>query len=186
MDIGVPTAFICTHQSWRQVENNYLKFSGFAQEQFEGRLVRSPIHLQSELTESEMLEVARVHLPELDADYLKFLVAPIRACKGDHLSYIENISLIARRYAAQRRLSVPQLEDIKKAISDVLGCFQAPAIAASSEAENLPIPTRRNLTHKPREAAPVSRSLEAAPRRTTVPAGFHKASADLPEMAVTG
>lgn len=133
MDIGIPTAFICTYQSWRQVENNYLKFSGFAQEQFDGRLCFAPIHLPSELTEAEMLEVARVHLPELDSDYLQFLVAPIRACKGDHLSYIENIALIARRYAAQRRLSVPQLEDIKQAISDVLGCFQPSAISAPLE-----------------------------------------------------
>jgi hypothetical protein len=186
MDIGIPTAFICTHQSWRQVENNYLKFSGFAQEQFEGRLVRSPIHLQSELTEAEMLEVARVHLPELDADYLQYLVAPIRACKGDHLSYIENIALIARRYAAQRRLSVPQLEDLKKAISDVLGCFQAPATAAADDPENPPIPARRNLTHNPRTAAPAARAIETAPSRSTVPAGFRKASADLPELAVTG
>ena len=186
MDIGVPTAFICTHQSWRQVENNYLKFSGFAQEQFEGRLIRSPIHLQSELTEAEMLEVARVHLPELNVKYLQFLVRPIRTYKGDHLSYIENIALISRRYAAQRGLSVPQVDDIEKAISDVLGCFQAPAVVTPSEPANPQTPARRNLTPKPRAASPVSRSLEPAPRRSTVPAGFRKASADLPELAVTG
>jgi len=184
--IGVPTAFVCTSQNYRNIEKNYLRFSSYAYEQFEGRLCFAPIQLPSELSEAEMLEVARVHLPELDADYLQYLVAPIRACKGDHLSYIENIALISRRYAAKRGLSVPQLEDLKKAISDVLGCFQAPAIAVPTEPENPPIPARRNLTHKPSTVAAAARAIETAPSRSTVPAGFRKASADLPELAVPG
>jgi DNA transposition AAA+ family ATPase len=143
MDIGIPTAFICTARNWQHVEKNYLKFSTYAQEQFDGRLAFAPIHLPSELSEDEMLDVARVHLPELDVDYLKFLVAPIRACKGDHLSYIENISLISRRYASQRGHSTPQLEDIKKALSDVLGCFLAPGKQAP--AKSVP-DTRTDLT----------------------------------------
>ncbi|MFZ4777166.1 MAG: AAA family ATPase [Terrimicrobiaceae bacterium] len=185
MDIGIPTAFIATIQSWRHVEQNYLKFSGFAQEQFEGRLILSPIHLPSELSEAEMLEVARVHLPELDSDYLMFLVAPIRACKGDHLSYIENIALISRRYASQRGISVPQLEDLKKAISDVLGCFQAPEQANPAIREVSPAPARRSASHRPRQISPLSPSFDTPARRENVPAGFRQDSADLPELAVT-
>jgi len=160
MDTGIPTAFIATIQSWRQVENNYLKFSGYAQEQFEGRLVRAPIHLKSELTETEMLEVARIHLPELDDDYLQYLVAPIRACKGDHLSYIENIALVARRYAAQRKLSVPQIEDLKNAISDVLGCFQSPTDATDDESIQAKAPARRSSTPKAKASKPSGRRTQ--------------------------
>ena len=183
--IGVPTAFVCTLQNYRNIEKNYLKFSSYAYEQFEGRLCFAPIQLPSELSEAEMLEVARVHLPELDSDYLMFLVAPIRACKGDHLSYIENIALISRRYAAQRGISVPQLGDLKKAISDVLGCFQAPEQANSAAREVFPAPARRTDGQRPRQIAPAATSFDTPARRENVQAGFRLDSADLPELAVT-
>lgn len=153
MDNGIPTAFICTHQNWRSVEKNFLKLSAYSNEQFEGRLLRSPIHLPSELSESEMIDVARIHLPELEEGFLKLIVTPIRACKGEQLSYIENIALISRRYATQRGLSVPRLDDIEKAINDVLACFISPGsgnLEESHESKSqIPAVKRENLVHQP-------------------------------------
>ena len=182
MDNGIPTAFICTHQSWKSVEKNFLKLSAYSNEQFEGRLLRSPIHLPSELSEDEMLAVAAKHLPELDEDFLKLIVKPIRACKGEQLSYIENIALISRRYATQRGLSVPRLADIENAINDVLSCFISPGNANPIPTQNAApqIPDRKrqkpdgssispdqgNFPHRNRSISPVVQSA----RRTDTPA----------------
>lgn len=123
MDNNIPTAFICTHQNWKSVEKNFLKISNYSNEQWAERLILQPIRLSDSLTESEMIEVARIHLPELDTDYLKAIVHPVRVYHGDHLSSIENIALLARSHASERGSAVPRLEDLEKAMHDVLGCF---------------------------------------------------------------
>lgn len=178
MDAGIPTAFICTHQSWKHVEQGFLKFSSYSNEQFEGRLLRSPIHLPTTLTEDEMIAVARIHLPELDTDYLKMIVTPIRLCKGDHLSYIENIALISRRYASQRGLSVPRLADIEKARNDVLPCFTAPQEADASDSGETA--TKESAQKRRRTNRPAATGVTEfrGPRRSTSPAGFSARTAD--------
>lgn len=181
MDAGIPTAFICTHQSWKHVEQGFLKFSSYTTEQFEGRLLRSPIHLASELTEDEMLDVARIHLPELSTDHLRIIVTPIRTCKGDHLSYIENIALIARRNAAQRGLSVPKLADIEKATGDVLACFKPDAKPTVSE----PVERRPAVSQSNAPAPGLSRRRSGGilpHRRETSPTAFLTDDADLSEL----
>jgi len=50
MDLGLPTAFVYTPQSWKRVEKNYLKATGYTIEQFEGRLLRSAVVLPDELS----------------------------------------------------------------------------------------------------------------------------------------
>ena len=133
MDNGIATSFICTHQNWKSVEKNFLRISTCSNEQFEGRLILKPIHLADSLTEAEMIEVARIHLPDLDADYLKAIVGPVRVYQGDHLSSIENIALLARNYAGERGHTVPRLDDLEKAMNDVLGCFSDKAADLSLE-----------------------------------------------------
>lgn len=181
MDAGIPTAFICTHQSWKHVEQGFLKFSSYTTEQFEGRLLRSPIRLASELTEDEMLDVARIHLPELSTDHLRIIVTPIRTCKGDHLSYIENIALIARRNASQRGLSAPRLADIEKATNDVLACFKPAPLPTASEPAK-----RRPAVTPPRAATPSPASRRPSemltPRRETSPTSLSPDDADLSEL----
>jgi hypothetical protein len=132
MDNGIPTAFLLTPQNWKGIEKNFLKLSAYTNEQFEGRLLRSPIHLPSDLSEEEMIAVTAKHLPELEEGFLKLIVTHIRISKGDQLSYIENIALISRRYATQRGLAVPRLDDIEKAMHDVLECFIPPEIGNST------------------------------------------------------
>jgi len=186
MDNGIPTAFICTNQNWKSVEKNFLKLSAYSNEQFEGRLLRSPIRLPSEITEEEMIAVAAKHLPELEEDFLKLIVKPIRACKGEQLSYIENIALISRRYATQRGLSVPRLDDIEKAINDVLACFISPENSNSLGVQEteLQIPTvkRRKLPgrsassdlgefpHPRRSIAPMIQSVKRSGSADLLPA----------------
>ena len=123
MDNRIPVAFLCTHQNWKSVEKNFLKISSYSNEQWAGRLLFQPIHLSDSLTEEEMIEVARIHLPELDTDYLRAIVGPVRVFHGDHLSSIENIALLARSYAKERGQTIPRLNDLEKAMHAVLGCF---------------------------------------------------------------
>lgn len=160
MDIGVPTAFICTHQNWKHVQKNFLKVSAYSTEQFEGRLLRSPLHLAAELSEAEMIEVARIHLPELDDDYLTVIVRPIRSFNGgDHLSSIANIAVIARSYAKSDGRSVPTLRDVERATDDVLGCADTPP-PTTPDLQATPAPTRKKASE------PIT------PIRGTRPTGF--------------
>jgi hypothetical protein len=68
MDLGLPTAFIYTPQSWKRMEKNYLRATSYTIEQFEGRLLRRAVVLPDELPRQEMIEVARIHFPELSDD----------------------------------------------------------------------------------------------------------------------
>ena len=147
MDNGISTAFICTHQNWKSVEKNFLRISTYSNEQFEGRLLLKPIHLSDSLTEEEMIEVARIHLPELATSYLKCLVEGVRVYQGDQLSSIENIALLARNHAGERGQTVPRVDDLEKALGEVLGCFsdKTPQAAPSSLPPPAPSARKRSL-----------------------------------------
>ncbi len=151
MDNEIPTAFLCTLQNWRHVEKSYLKFSAYSNEQFEGRLITNIIRLPDTLPEAEMIEVARVHMPWLDSEDLRYAVTGVRAFKGDHLSCIESIALTARHYASQDGRTSPVQSDLTKALVSVLGC---PTGTQSSTVEQ---------PAKPRETKPAgTRKTNAA------------------------
>lgn len=173
MDIGIPTAFICTQQNWKHVQKSFLKASAYSIEQFEGRLLRSPVHLAAELSEAEMIEVARIHLPELDDDYLTVIVLKIRSFNtGDHLSSIDNIAVIAREYARASGRSVPTLNDVEQATDDVLGCnaVQPRADLEAAEPKKLESPApvgRRIPAVKPTDRSIRPAGFDATPARRT-------------------
>lgn len=173
MDIGIPTAFICTQQNWKHVQKSFLKASAYSIEQFEGRLLRSPVHLAAELSEAEMIEVARIHLPELDDDYLTVIVLKIRSFNtGDHLSSIDNIAIIARKYAGAAGRSVPTLNDVEQATDDVLGCnaVQARPDLEAAESKKLESPApavRRIPAVKPTDRSIRPSNFAAKPARRT-------------------
>lgn len=173
MDIGVPTAFVCTHQNWKDVEKNFLKVTGYAMEQFEGRLLRPPIHLANELTEAEMIEVARVHLPELHELYLRRAVLQMRPLVGgDLLSSIENVAIIARSYAKERGAAAPCLDDVIKAIEDALACatHQAKTLDLDPDAPAAKT-SRRDVSPRPDTGSRNVRPAGFGDRASRVPAG---------------
>ena len=120
MDVPCATAFICTPQSWKRVEKNYLKVTGYTIEQFEGRLLRSAVILPDELLREEMIAVARIHFPDLSDDHLDYIVSHVRAFQGSVLSCIENIARLSRIYAEESGRKSLKLSDIKQAISDCI------------------------------------------------------------------
>ena len=164
MDNRIPTAFICTHQNWKSVEKNFLKISSYSNEQWAGRLILQPIHLSDSLTEEEMIEVARIHLPELDTDYLRAIVGPVRFFHGDHLSSIENIALLARSYAKERGQAIPRLNDLEKAMHAVLGCFSEDAADGTPDRRENQHPSDPGRAVKPvAYARPLSSDNEPDP-----------------------
>ncbi len=127
MDIPLATAFICTPQSWKRVEKNYLKVTGYTIEQFEGRLLRSAVVLPEELPRDEMIAVARIHFPGLSVDHLEWIVRQVRAFQGSVLSCIENIARLSRIHAEEGGRASLKLDDIKLAISECLPSRPLPA-----------------------------------------------------------
>lgn len=120
MDMPRATAFICTPQSWKRVEKNYLKATGYTIEQFDGRLFRRVVVLPEELPRAEMIAVARIHFPDLSENHLEWIVRHVQAFQGSVLSCIENIAMLSRIYAEEDGRTLLKLADIKQAISDCL------------------------------------------------------------------
>ena len=63
MDQDVPAVFVCTPQSYLPAKKRFLKATGFAMEQFDERILKT-VHLPEELSEADLLAVARVHFPK--------------------------------------------------------------------------------------------------------------------------
>ena len=144
MDMPRATAFVCTPQSWKRVEKNYLKVTGYTIEQFEGRLLRSAVVLPEELPREEMIAVARIHFPDLSENHLEWIVRHVRAFQGSVLSCIENIAMLSRIFADEDGRTSLKLADIKQAISDCL-------------------PTRTPAAPTPEESAPLGSGDTIAP-----------------------
>jgi len=142
MDMPRATAFVCTPQSWKRVEKNYLKVTGYTIEQFEGRLLRSAVVLPEELPRDEMIAVARIHFPDLSESHLEWIVRHVRAFQGSVLSCIENIARLSRIYAEEDGRTSLKLADIKQAISDCL-------------------PSRASAAQIPEDAAPLASDTRA-------------------------
>jgi len=153
MDMPSATAFICTPQSWKRVEKNYLKATGYTIEQFEGRLLRSAVVLPEELPRDEMIAVARIHFPDLSETHLEWIVRHVRAFQGSVLSCIENIARLSRIYAEEDGRATLKLTDIKQAISD---CLPERAPAAQMPEESAPLESGDALAQIVDGAAPVA------------------------------
>ncbi|HEY5705329.1 MAG TPA: AAA family ATPase [Terrimicrobiaceae bacterium] len=162
MDLGLPTAFIYTPQSWKRVEKNYLKATGYTIEQFEGRLLRSEVVLPDELPRNEMIEVARIHFPELSNEHLDYIVRALRGILGSVLSSIENVSRLSRIYATESGHLTPRVSDIKRALLDVV---------PGTEPDSAPVPVVECKT-------PSRRSAVAGATRLVAPSSGNRLSVE--------
>lgn len=172
MDQGIAAVFVCTPQSYLPAKKRFVKTTGFAMEQFDERILKT-VHLPEELSEDDLLGVARIHFADLSDEYLHFVVDKALATERNYVSDIEKIATLAKDNARENGRKLPILADIKAAIADVLPTPATPAQSAPSA------PSERSL--KPigkRVATPLQsprRSLPMLPqtRRETRPLATH-------------
>jgi hypothetical protein len=125
MDQDVPAVFICTPQSYLPAKRRFLKATGFAMEQFDERILKT-VHLPEELSEADLLAVARIHFPDLAEEYLHFVVETALATERNYVSDIEKIATLAKDNAREEGRERPLLCDIEAAIADVLPTTKLP------------------------------------------------------------
>jgi hypothetical protein len=118
MDQDISTVFVCTPQSYLPAKRRFVKTTGFAMEQFDERIIIRT--LPEELGEDDLLAVARIHFPELAADYLRYVVDKVLATERNFVSDIEKIATLAKDNAREQGRNLLTLADIEAAMEDVL------------------------------------------------------------------
>lgn len=119
VDRDLAAVFVCTPQSYLPAKMRFVKTTGFAVEQFDERILKT-VHLPNELSEPDLLAVARIHLQELPDDYLSLVVKAALATERNYVSDISKIATLAKDNAREEGRERPLLHDIEAAIADVL------------------------------------------------------------------
>ncbi|MEQ1853274.1 MAG: AAA family ATPase [Chthoniobacteraceae bacterium] len=151
MDREIPCAFVWTPQTHRDARNRFLKATNFAIEQFDGRILRT-VNLPAEIPREDHLAIARIHFRELPKDrrevFSQLIVGNVTALERNYCSDVSNIAALTYSNAADAGRAIPNLEDIKAAIADVLPTATAlpgPAPARSRKCSASPAPLRTSL-----------------------------------------
>lgn len=116
VDQGQPFAIVATPQSFRTDVNRFVRKTGYAMEQFLGRMLT--IALPTDLSNEDLIGVARVHFPDLDNDYLGYIAAHARLSE----SYLKTVELVAKRarHFANRDNRVVRRSDLDRAFREVI------------------------------------------------------------------
>jgi hypothetical protein len=125
MDQDIPAVFVCTPQSYLPAKRRFITATGFAMEQFDERILKT-VQLPEELSEADLLAVARIHFPQLAYEYLHFVVNKALATERNFVSDIEKIATLAKDNAREQDRKQPTLADIEAAMADVLPFAPAP------------------------------------------------------------
>jgi hypothetical protein len=160
MDEGLAAVFICTPQSYLPAKRRFVKATGFPMEQFDERILPT-VYLPAELSEDDLLAVARIHFDDLAEDYLSVVVGAALATERNYISDIKKIAVLAKDGAREEGRDRPLLCDIEAAISVVLSTAPArPAAAAPMATMRIatPISAPCNRPAEPVQAAGVSPS----------------------------
>jgi len=139
LDTGVPVVFIFTPQSYRSTKSKFVKATGFAIEQFEGRILKHT--LPSEVAPEDLLSIARIHFPGVAANCIEWTVSMLAATERNYVSDVSNVATLAFFNAELAGRSIPKLADIKAAIADVLPSAD-PAPPAIERPARTPDPRR--------------------------------------------
>jgi hypothetical protein len=167
MDQDVPAVFVCTPQSYLPAKKRFLKVTGFAMEQFDERILKT-VHLPAELSESDLLAVARIHFTDLSDLYLQFVVDAALASERNYVSDIEKIATLAKDNAREHARNIPTLADIKAAISDAEVLPTRPPTASTVPFQPS-IPVSRKSAAKPMHASRTPSATLQLNRRETRP-----------------
>lgn len=161
MDFEIPCAFVWTPQTHRDARSRFLKATNFAIEQFDGRILKT-VRLPEQIPHEDLLAIARIHFRDLPETHCEYIVCSAGATERNYCSDVSNIAALAYSYAKDAGRAVPNLADIKLAISEVLPSPSvAPAPAASIAAAPVPVSNRaaRHMqSHRSDAALPVSRN----------------------------
>jgi len=102
---------VATPQTFERATAKFVKKTGFAMEQFFGR-VWGTIQLPDELPREDLIAVARIHFPEVSAEQIE-LVADLAELSENYLQTVDAVAKRARyiaRREGHRRITVSDLE----------------------------------------------------------------------------
>jgi hypothetical protein len=141
MDRKIPVVFVCTPQSYLPAKKRFVNATGFAMEQFDERILKT-VELPKELSESDLLAVAKIHFPNQRAEYLQYVVDQVILTERNFVSDIGKIALLAKDNAGEAGRKTPNLADVDSAMADVLPTVRstprAMAGAAAAEPKHRP------------------------------------------------
>jgi hypothetical protein len=125
MDRQISVVFVCTPQSYLPAKKRFVNATGFAMEQFDERILKT-VELPRELSEQDLLAVARIHFSNLREEYLKFVVDQVISTERNFVSDIRKIAVLAYDNAQEAGHKVPMLADIEAAMAEVLPTTRGP------------------------------------------------------------
>lgn len=164
MDRKTPAVFVYTPQTNQPAKKRFVKATGYTMEQFDERILMT-VNLPNELSESDLIAVARIHFPELQELHLKYVVNKALATERNYISDIEKIATLAKYKAKTNGRAVPLLEDINAAIANVLPVGSSPSLRSAPVAAPgalIAQPAMRRNATSPRRARS---DVEAVPGR---------------------
>ncbi|MGZ4964741.1 MAG: hypothetical protein ACXWC8_19465, partial [Limisphaerales bacterium] len=132
-----------TPQAWKQVTDSFVRTTRYAMEQFAGRPLMKKV-LPKELSKADLTAVAKIHFPDLDRDFLDWIVETARASEG----YIATMEAIARRVRYNAKASGKSritFADIEHAAGEVAPELVAPAVVADAPKKPKEAPVKRVL-----------------------------------------
>ncbi|MGZ5568522.1 MAG: ATP-binding protein, partial [Limisphaerales bacterium] len=142
-DKRIPVALCYTPQAWKQVTDSFVRTTRYAMEQFAGRPLMKKV-LPKELSKADLTAVAKIHFPDLDRDFLDWIVETARASEG----YIATMEAIARRVRYNAKASGKSritFADIEHAAGEVAPELVAPAVVADAPKKPKEAPVKRVL-----------------------------------------
>jgi hypothetical protein len=166
LDKRTPVALCFTPQSFNQARRSFTQATGYAVEQFSGRVVRT-VTLPDVLSKKDLFAVAKHHFPEFDNDFLLIVVSAARRCEG-YLQAVEAIAGLARHYATKRGSAKISAADLKLAISEIAPANADGDSSRSTAKENSEPSEPLRLAKKPPEKII---SLQPAELSTSAPRG---------------
>ncbi len=177
VDIGLPLALVDTKQTRREVTtqnfleaaDKFVRKTGFAMEQFFGRIYRT-VQIPDELPRPDLIAVARIHFPDVTEDQLE-IVADMAEMSENYLQTVEAVARLARHIARRARHRRITDADIYAAGHEVLPSLPE---AADSEPDSSEQPSRRPApagANKRADKAPLKAPARALQPGRTQPTG---------------
>jgi hypothetical protein len=162
-------AFFSTKQIYEQDLRRFVEKTGYVMEQWLGRM--APVTtLPDDISQEDMLAVARINFPNIRPPYLKLIAAHAMRSEG-LLHHIELVAKRAEFIAGEHRRAEPAREDVEQAIVEMLPHGARPATSAQP----------MNAAAAP----PRYGSRPAAPQPFTVQAGAAAAVSRPPDIIPT-
>jgi hypothetical protein len=125
-DRGLPLALIHTPQNFLPATDKFVKKTGFAMQQFFGRIYRA-VQLPAELERTDLLAVARIHFPEMGDEYLE-VIADLAELSENYLQTVEAVAKLARFIARREGHRRVTISDIESAASEIIPRRAAPGL----------------------------------------------------------